>query len=404
MRCTGGIRTPAAIVFALLLAGVGSLGCGNADPQGPTTPAVSAGRVDGDPPAGSVSEQVTTSRVRRGAITAVVTSSGSIFASRSTPLGPAVPGRLVRVFVDVGDEVAEGDSIFLIDEEPYRIALEEARAGLALARAELAQTEEEAERARKLAQKQTVSEQAYDRAQTRATVARAHVAQAKSQVARMENNLARTLVRAPYAGSIVDRLADEGTMATVTPNTTVVVLQETDALEAVLDIPEASLAVVRVGDRARLHIEGIAEPFESKVQVVSNRIDLASRTYEVRVPVTDPDRRLKAGAFVRSEIEPSVKEAVLLVDRSALITLDGRTYAFRVSDGRAERVPVRLGILGEHDAELLSGLAEGDEVVVGSIVARLGDGARVQTSSPGEPDVATRPGSAPESRPEGGGQ
>jgi RND family efflux transporter MFP subunit len=394
-------RTVQAALLAALLVGMGSLACGNADPQDSNNPAVSAGPVEADPSAASASERVTTARVRKGAITALVTASGSIAACRSTPLGPAVPGRILRVFVKVGDTVAEGDPIFLIDEEPYRIALEEARAGLALARAELAQAQQEAERARKLAQKKTVSEQAYDRAQTGATVARAHVAQAKSQVARMENNLERTQVRAPYAGSIVDRLADEGTMATVTPNTIVVVLQETNALEAVLDIPEASLAVVRVGDTARLHVEGVAEPFESTVQVVSDRIDLASRTYEVRVPVTDVDRRLKAGAFVRGEIEPSMKDAVLLVDRSALITLDGRTYAFRVSDGRAERVPVRLGVVGEGDAEVLSGLAEGDEVVVGRIVARLADGAQVQTGPSREPDVANRPPSAAPP-PEGG--
>jgi RND family efflux transporter MFP subunit len=325
-------------------------------------------------------------------VTAVVTASGSIAARRTTPLGPAVGGRLVEVYVDVGDAVAQGDPIFLIDAEPYRIGLEAAQAGLEVARAQLVEARDDAERVQKLAKKDMVSQQNYDRVRTRAAVARAQVQQAKSRLAQAQNDLDRTLVRAPYAASVVDRLADEGTMATVVPNTTVVVLQETSALEAILDIPEASLALVRVGDRARLHVEGVAEPFESSVQVVSDRIDLATRTYEVRVPVADRSRRLKGGAFVRGEVVPSKRESVLLVDRSALTTQDGRTFAFRVSEGCAERVPVRLGVVGAQEAEVLLGLAEGDEVVVGSIVSRLGDGALLETGT--EVETEARRGSA----------
>ena len=126
MNRTGTIRSVEAVLLAALLASLGSLACGDAQPPDSANPAVSSGPVDGDPSGASAMERVTTSLVRRGAITALVTASGSIAACRSTALGPAVPGRIVRVFVDVGDEVAEGDPIFLIDEEPYRIALEEA--------------------------------------------------------------------------------------------------------------------------------------------------------------------------------------------------------------------------------------------------------------------------------------
>jgi HlyD family secretion protein len=374
-----GTETRGLALFVGLLAALACDGSGsNGMPQVGAAPDP-GGAMTQEALARPLTESVETSRVRRGAVTAVVTASGSIVARRTTPLGPAVAGRLVRVDVDVGDEVAEGDPIFLIDAEPYRIGLEAAEAGLEVAVAQLKEAEDDAERIRKLAKKEMVSQQNYDRARTRAAVARAQVQQAKSQRSQAKNDLERTLVRAPYNASVVDRLADEGTMATVVPNTTVVVLQETSALEAVLDIPESSLALVRVGDRARLYVEGVAEPFESTVQVVSNRIDLATRTYEVRVPVTDPNRRLKGGAFVRGEVVPSKKESVLLVGRSALTTQDGRTFAFRVSEGRAERVPVRLGVVGAEEAEILHGLLEGDEVVVGSVVTRLADGMRLET-------------------------
>jgi RND family efflux transporter MFP subunit len=375
--------------------------CGAGDPGSDAPPDVAGAPavVEGTDvaPSAPSAETVTTARVRRGDIRTRVTASGSIAARRSTALGPEVPGRLARVHVDVGDSVAREDPVFLIDPEPYEVRLDETVAGLELARAQLTDASDEKARLRQLVEKQMVSQQEYDRVRTRVTVARARVRQAESQVKRARNDLKRTLVRAPYAGSIVERRAHEGTMATVTPNTTVVVLQETSALEAILDIPEASLSVVRPGDHVQLYVEGVPEAIESTISIVSDRIDLASRTYQVRAPITDPSRRVKAGAFARGEVTPQTKSSVLLVDRAALTTQDGRTYAFRVADGRAKRVGVALGVVGTEDAEVHRGLAEGDQVVVGRITSRLADGVRVEVDGQ-SPDVGA-PGRLPTSSP-----
>jgi RND family efflux transporter MFP subunit len=368
-------------VIAALLASIWTLGvltgCSGAGeaPSGAAASAEAAVDVEAAPE--GAAERVPTSRVRRGSIASLITASGSILARQTTPLGPAVSGRLVRIHVDVGDPVKRGDPIFLIDPHPYEIMLQGAVAGLELARAQRIEAVQEAKRMEELARKQMVSQQEHDRARTNAVVARARVQQAESQVARARNDLDRTTVRAPYDGSVVERRAHEGTMASVTPNTTVVVLQETAALEVVLHVAEASLAAVRPGDPVRLHIEGVAEPIDAEVRIVSQRIDLASRTYEVRMPVSDAPPGVKAGAFARGEISPRAKESVLVVERSALTTRDGRTFAFRVSDGIAEQVSLRLGIVSDEQAEVIAGLSEGEEVVTGKVVARLTDGVPV---------------------------
>jgi hypothetical protein len=145
-------------------------------------------------------------------------------------------------------------------------------------------------------------------------------------------------------------------------------------------------------------VEGIADPFESTVRTASDRINPASRTYEVRVPLEDPLRRVKAGAFVRAEVAPRTKQGALVVDRAALASHDGRTIAFRVAGGRAERVDVTVGVVAECCAEVLAGLAEGDEVVVGDAIERLSDGASVEPAAraesglPDEARLASRSG------------
>jgi RND family efflux transporter MFP subunit len=353
-------------------------------------------------PARAAPEPVSTTRVRSGEVRALITATGSIVARRTTALGPAVGGRVIHIFVDLGDEVVFGAPLFQIDPGPYAIALREAEAGLALARAESRDARLEAARARKLAAKAMTSSQNYEHARTRAAVAAARVEQAEAGVQRARLNLNRTLVLAPFTGSIVERPTDEGTMATVTPNTVVLVLQESSALEAALDVPEASLVPVRPGDPVRLFVEGMPEGLESQVRTVSDRIDWDSRTYSVRVPVDNAGGAIKAGAFVRADIEPAPRQQALLVDPDAVVRQDGGTFLFLVSGGIAERVPVRLGVVGRSEVEILSGVGAGDEVVTGDATTRLASGTPVEPldgASVDLPAVAAEAGAADRKRP-----
>jgi RND family efflux transporter MFP subunit len=262
------------------------------------------------------------------------------------------------------------------------MALAEARAGLALARAESENAALELERVDKLVERRATSEQHSDQLRTGAAVARARVAQMEARVARAGRDLECTLVRAPYAGSVVERRAHEGAMAGPQP---ILVLQETGALEAVLAVPDAWPAPIRAGDPVRLHVEGLAVPLETRVDRVSDRVDPETHTYEARAPVNDPSRTVKAGSYLRAEIAMSSGAPAPIVDRSALLMRDGRTYVLRVSGQTAERVPVRVGLMTEDRAEILSGLASGDEVAVGEAVGRLEGGARIQRM----PEVST---------------
>ena len=253
---------------------------------------------------------------------------------------------------------------------------------------------QEAERVEKLAERRAVSQQHRDQLITAASVARARVAQAAARVARAERDLRLTLVVAPYAGSIVQRLAHEGAMTDSGP---IVVLQESSTLEAILDIPEASPAPVRVGDVVRLYAEGLAEPLGSRVDRVNPRIDAQTRTYEVRAPVVDPSGTVKAGSYVRAEIVLAPAEPRPIVDRSALLMRDGRRYVFRVVDDRVERRPVRVGVMDARSVQILSGVEDGDEVVRGDAVEHLTDGARVRSAEARIGAVSGRP--APETLP-----
>jgi RND family efflux transporter MFP subunit len=321
---------------------------------------------------------VQTTRIRRGSIMQRIAAPGSIVARRQARIGPEVRGRIVEVYVEEGDRVVAGDPLFQIDPEPYRLALAQAAAVGDRVRAQREQTEADLKRAGKLRRQKIVSLQETDRIATGVEVALAQEREAGEAVAMARRNLERTLVRAPFDGSITRRLEDEGTTALVQPQTIVLLLEETQVLEAVATIAEIHFASIQVGDVVLLHVDGLALPIRSEVASVGDAIDTASRTFRVKMPVPNEDHQLKAGLFARVEILPRAKSEVLLAPREAVRSQDGRSQVLVVRDGVAVLASIEIGLISESAIEVIGGLRVDDEVVIGEAARTLGPGMRVR--------------------------
>jgi RND family efflux transporter MFP subunit len=359
-------------------------GCGR---EGSDASVRSGGPVAGRAPA-PVEIEVQTVPVRRGAIVQRVEAPGSLVARRESKIGTEVQGRIARVFVDEGDRVEAGAELFQIDPEPYQMALRQAEAAADHAGAERHQVEVDLARARELQARQILSKQELDKLDTALAVARAGERQAAEEVALARHKLERTLVRAPYAGFVAARLEDEGTTALVQPQTVVLVLQESGELEARAAIPESRLALVRIGDPALIHVEGLAAPIQTEVFAVSGAIDAATRTYIAKMRVPNTAGELKAGIFAEIEILPRSKRDALLVPREAIRSEDGETSVLTLRNGVATAVPVTLGVVSEREAEVLQGVRVDMPVIVGDAAAQLAEGMRVRAAAPA-------PGAAP---------
>lgn len=358
-----------ASILALLAIGVASTSCSRSETPAPP-PTVEA-------PADAAVE-VHTVPVRRGAIVQRIDAPGSLEAQRESQIGVEVQGRIERIFVDEGDRVEAGAPLFQIDREPYEMGLRQAQAALDHTRAEKRQLEADLARARELQKQNIVAAQQLEKLETGVAVARSGEEQAVQALALAQHKLDRTLVAAPYAASVVARLADEGTTALVQPQTIVLVLQESGDLEARATIAESRLSLVRVGDPALIHIEGIAAPIQTEVHAVSDAIDPATRTYTVRMRVANADHALKAGVFALIEILPQSKRDVLVIPRAAVRSEDGRSRVFIVRDGVATPVPVTLGAITEDQVEVLDGLRVDTPVIVEGATGPLAPGMRVR--------------------------
>lgn len=369
-------RRPGLRLGLVLLALLASCSGPASSPEPAATPVDAASAPEGGSAEPVV--EVRTSAVRHGSIAQLLTASATLEARRESRIGTEVQGRVLRVYVDEGDRVATGDPLFEIDPEPYQMALRQAEARLDLVRAQRAQGDADLARARSLRERGVVALQAIEQLETQVAVARANERQAEEAVALARHQLSRTRVVAPWSGSVAARLVDEGSTALVQPQTIVLVLQESGLLEARASIPESQLALLRVGDPAKLHVEGVAAPIETTISAVGDAIDPATRTYSIRMPVANESHALKAGVFALVEIEPRPKADVLVVPRAAVRSEDGRTRVFTVHDGRATPVSVVLGLVGDVEAEVLGGLEAGTPVIVGEAAGQIAPGMRVR--------------------------
>lgn len=327
---------------------------------------------------------VQTAHLRRGALNERISAPGSLMARRESQIGTEVSGRLLHVFVVEGERVEAGAPLFEIDPASYTFALRQAEAGLDVARAERRQVQSDLARAQTLERKRVLAAQEIERLATSLQVAEARVRQASEAVALARQSLERTAVHAPYAGSVSKRLADEGTTALVQPQTVVIVLQETSALEAEAAIPESQMALVHVGNPVLIHVQGLADPIKSEISSVSDSIDPATRTYLVKMPVPNPEFRIKAGVFAHIEIESQATADAILAPREALRIEEGRTQLLVAENGRVSTKPVEIGVVSAGEAQLLAG-AEGDElVIVGDAARTIAPGMKVRPLAPSD--------------------
>ena len=236
-----------ASLFALLFA-IPWLGCSSEAPPESVASVASPSQPQGRSVEPVV--EVSTARVRRGSILERVSAPGSLRARRESRIGAEVSGRIQQVFVNDGDRIEAGAPLFQIDRGPYEMALRQAEAVLDVARAERAQIEADLTRGNALRRSDIVAAEQLERMRTQVAVAKAHERQASEGVALARHHLEQTLVVAPFGGSVAQRLVDEGTTALAQPQTLVIVLQETDVLEAEANIPESQLSIVQVGDTA----------------------------------------------------------------------------------------------------------------------------------------------------------
>ena len=210
----------------------------------------------------------------------------------------------------------------------------------------------------------------------------------RQDAAMAQLKLSRTVVKAPFTGSILTRHLDAG--ATVSDGTAVFDIADLDPLYADVNVPERHIERLHPGQEVRLVADASAETADAKIERIAPLVDPESGTVKVTLAV-DGRTSLRPGSFVRVLIVTDTHQQALVVPRSSLVAEGRRWHLFRVDEEgeNVERIEVTRGYEEQDRVEILGVVGDGRELTTGDRVVVLGasaltDGVRVEILENGE--------------------
>ncbi|MGH8135497.1 MAG: efflux RND transporter periplasmic adaptor subunit [Steroidobacteraceae bacterium] len=323
---------------------------------------------------------------RRAEMAAVYTGTAPIESERKAFVMPKVKGEIRHVLADEGQRVREGQILARLDGDQLRLEV-------ALAEATMRKLERDYARNTELQAKGLISAVSIDNLRYELEAAKA-----SWELARLQ--LSYTDIRSPIAGTVTQRLDVVKVGNTVTPvggviesaDSALFVVEDLDSLILRVNVPERELAKLKVGQVAELSFDAVpGRAFAGSIALISPYVDAGTATFGVRIRVTETGGLLRPGMFARVAIIYERKLDALQIPRTALLDGDGPPKVFVVKDGKAAERPVQLGLSNGAFVEVVTGLKDGEQVVVvGQAAVKPGAAVRV-VNTPARPAARTQP-------------
>lgn len=307
---------------------------------------------------------------------------GSLRANETVTLRSEVAGRIDRVGFTDGARVKRGQVLVSLDASVAAAEAEQSRAELALARANYDRTAE-------LAQRNFVSASARDQA-----AANLKVQEAKVRLA--EAKLAKSEIRAPFDGVTGLRNVSVGDF--VKDGADLALIEDIATMKVDLRMPERYFGRIRPGMLVQLSFDSLpGKTFIATLRATDAQIDANGRSLLARGTLANPDGALRTGMFARARVVLRENAAALTIPEEAVISQGTETFVWKVDGGKAVRTKIEIGLRRDARAEVLSGLAAGDQVVTAGQLRLQRDGQEVRvidpTRRPPAPGTGPGPGS-----------
>jgi len=368
-----------AILMALVTAALTAVGCGSKNdanavqkPDSAKTaaqPAAQAAKPMGLP--------VKAVPVEVGKVSDEVTAVGSLLAEESVIIRPEIDGRIVGLHFQEGHAVTAGTRLVTIDNSEYE-------AQSAAVRADLKTEEQRLARTRELHQQNFISKDALDVQLGAVDRLKAHLAEADSRVA-------KTVIRAPFSGTVGLRMISPG--AYVKAGTDIVRLESIGTIKADFRIPELYMSKLGSNQEIAIRLDAYpGEEFRGRIYAVEPVVDEQTRTILMRARIPNKGNKLKPGMFVRVAVTLANRPNAIVVPEQAIWPQGQDNFVFRVVDGKAALTKIQIGNRQPGRVEIIQGLNATDTVVTEGQI-KLRDGAPVMVM--GTPAAPTGQSGAP---------
>lgn len=348
-----------------------------AAPPAPQAPAGAPAPGKAGGPPGGFAIGVETVRVAPSVFVDDVAAVGSLKSNESVVLRPEIAGRIAAIHLREGMPAAKGAVLVALDASTQAAELRQAEANLALSQANHRRTEE-------LYEKKFVSARARDEAGANLKVLEAAVALAQAR-------LQKTQIRAPFAGIVGIRNVSVGDY--VKEGQELVNIEDIGALKADFRLPESYLSRLRKGQSVEVSTDAMpGQTFKGTLDAIDPLLDASGRAISLRARLENPDLKLRPGMFVRVRLAFGGERQGLAVPEEALVPAGNDNFVFRVAEGKAQRVMVKVGQRRDATVEITEGLKAGDEVVSAGQL-KLRDGVPVRAGQGAAAPAEAKPAS-----------
>ncbi len=308
---------------------------------------------------------------------ASLVATGYVVAQRKAEVASKGTGRLERLDFEEGDRVKAGQVIAELDNADIKANLAQARANLKYAEADSLNASRQFKRAADLVADGAITQTEYESAETAYLLSSARVAAAAAAVKAAEVAVENTYIRAPFDGTILTKNADVGEIvapfaSSASSKGSVVTLADMTSLEVEADVSESNIEKVTVGQRCEIILDAYpSTKYPGHVKKIVPTADRARATVQVKVAFDSLDSRVlpemsaRVNFFVDEKPDESaVTGPVIVVPDDAITNRDNEKVVFLVTEDRVTMTPIEVGRELNDYTEILSGLSQGDRVVL----------------------------------------
>jgi HlyD family secretion protein len=363
---------------------------------------------------GSVVE-VQVERLAPRSIQSSVLASGRLVHEEEVKLTTEEIGRVTEIHVAEGDHVKRGQLVLQIDDQRLRAAVEQNQAAarvqeIAIQRQQLqvANLRTQWERMSGLHQRNLLDEDSFVTATNNLEIAevdlrssRETLSQVQAQLEQAQDRLEKTSVYSPIDGTVttLDIKVGETAISSSTniPGSNLMTIANPESIHTEVNVDEADIANIEIGQRARIFAIAYPDrPVDGEVASIAVSAKVAEgqqgQSFAVKIKLLNPEKiTLRPGMSCRAEIFSATRDSVLTAPIQAIMVEEDLTlgetnrHAFVNRNGIAERVAVQVGLSDDTYQEVVSGLSEGDAVIVGPdrVLRALEDGDRVVVEQSG---------------------
>ena len=341
------------------------------------------------PPPGPVAVQVGKENVATVSMQEISTGpliSGTLMAERDATVRAEASGSVLQVTAAEGQAVRRGALLARIEDQALGDAYKSGQSAVRSAEQALGVAEREAQRTESLVKGGALAERELDTAKNAVTAAQAQLEDARSRLASAGKQVGNLTVRSPLEGVVAARAVNAGDV--VSPGTELYRIIDPRSMRLEASVPSESLAMIKVGLPVKFEVRGYpGQSFDGRIERIGPAADPVTRQVSIFVTIPNTAGRLVAGLFAEGRVAQESRRS-LVVPLTAVNTDDPKApWVMRAAGGKAERVPVALGLRDEQTerVEITSGVKEGDRLLVGSARAITPGTPLKLADEPGQP-------------------